>query len=55
MPAMPEEKTAAAQLAGMTSRINTMLSIPMLYCIEAVHVGLKSFGNSRRLLCGMDG
>ena len=27
----PEEKAAAAKLAGMTSRINTMLSIPMLY------------------------
>jgi len=27
-----EEKAAAAKLAGMTSRINTMLSIPMLFC-----------------------
>ena len=27
----PEEKAAAAKLAGMTSRINTMLSIPMLF------------------------
>lgn len=33
--ATPEEKTAAARLAGMTSRINTMLSIPMLYCMVA--------------------
>jgi uncharacterized membrane protein len=33
--ASPEEKTAAARLAGMTSRINTMLSIPMLYCMVA--------------------
>jgi uncharacterized membrane protein len=33
--ATPDEKTAAARLAGMTSRINTMLSIPMLYCMVA--------------------
>ena len=33
--ATPEEKTAAGRLAGMTSRINTMLSIPMLYCMVA--------------------
>jgi uncharacterized membrane protein len=33
--ASAEEKTAAARLAGMTSRINTMLSIPMLYCMVA--------------------
>src|SRR5690348_2971710 len=31
----PEEKAAAAKRAGMTSRINTMLSIPMLYCMAA--------------------
>ena len=31
----PEEKAAAAKLAGMTSRINTMLSLPMLYCMVA--------------------
>jgi len=31
----PEQKAAAAKLAGMTSRINTMLSIPMLYCMVA--------------------
>jgi uncharacterized membrane protein len=31
----PEEKAAAAKTAGMTSRINTMLSIPMLYCMVA--------------------
>jgi uncharacterized membrane protein len=30
-----EEKAAAAKLAGMTSRINTMLSIPMLFCMIA--------------------
>jgi len=29
------EKAAAAKLAGMASRINTMLSIPMLYCMAA--------------------
>jgi uncharacterized membrane protein len=28
-------KAAAAKTAGMTSRINTMLSIPMLYCMAA--------------------
>ena len=33
--ATPEAKAAAARLAGMTSRINTMLSIPMLYCMVA--------------------
>jgi len=29
------QKAAAAKLAGMTSRVNTMLSIPMLYCMAA--------------------
>ena len=29
------EKAAAAKMAGMTSRFNTMLSIPMLYCMAA--------------------
>jgi uncharacterized membrane protein len=39
--ATPDEKAAAARLAGMTSRINTMLSIPMLYCMVAArNVGL---------------
>src|SRR5215467_14069249 len=33
--ATAEEKAAAGRLAGMTSRINTMLSIPMLYCMVA--------------------
>ena len=33
--ATPEEKASAGKLAGMTSRINTMLSIPMLYCMVA--------------------
>ncbi len=31
----PEEKAAAAKRAGMASRINTMLSIPMLYFMVA--------------------
>ncbi|OGA73452.1 MAG: hypothetical protein A3G81_06030 [Betaproteobacteria bacterium RIFCSPLOWO2_12_FULL_65_14] len=36
-----EEKTAAAKRAGMASRINTMLSIPMLYFMVAQsHAGL---------------
>ncbi len=30
-----EEKAAAAKLAGLVSRINTMLSIPMLFCMVA--------------------
>jgi uncharacterized membrane protein len=33
--ASAEQKAAAGRLAGMTSRINTMLSIPMLYCMVA--------------------
>jgi uncharacterized membrane protein len=37
--ASPEEKAAAARLAGLTSRINTMLSIPMLYCMVAQQNG----------------
>ncbi len=37
--ATPEEKAAAAKLAGMTSRINTMLSIPMLFCMVAQQNG----------------
>lgn len=36
-----DQKAAAAKLAGMTSRINTMLSIPMLYFMVAQsHGGL---------------
>jgi uncharacterized membrane protein len=31
----PEEKAKAAKLAGLTSRFNTLLSIPMLYCMVA--------------------
>ena len=30
-----EEKAAAAKLAGLVSRINTMMSIPMLFCMVA--------------------
>jgi uncharacterized membrane protein len=33
--ATPEEKTAAGRTAMLTSRINTLLSIPMLYCMVA--------------------
>jgi uncharacterized membrane protein len=33
--ASAEEKAAAAKAAGMASRINTMLSIPMLFCMVA--------------------
>jgi len=35
----PEEKAKAAKLAGLTSRFNTMLSIPMLYCMVAQQNG----------------
>jgi uncharacterized membrane protein len=31
----PEEKTRAARTAMLTSRLNTVLSIPMLYCMVA--------------------
>jgi uncharacterized membrane protein len=31
----PAAKAAAAKMAGATSRVNTMLSIPMLYCMAA--------------------
>ena len=31
----PEEKAKAARLAMLTSRVNTMLSIPMLFCMVA--------------------
>ena len=40
----PEEKAAAAKRAGMTSRINTMLSIPMLYFMVAQQHGGLAFG-----------
>jgi uncharacterized membrane protein len=35
----PEEKAAAARKAMLTSRINTMLSIPMLFCMVAQQNG----------------
>ncbi len=35
----PEEKTAAARKAMLTSRFNTMLSIPMLFCMVAQQNG----------------
>ena len=35
VPATPEEKTAAGRTAMLTSRINTLFSIPMLYCMVA--------------------
>jgi uncharacterized membrane protein len=37
--ASAEEKAAAAKTAGMTSRINTMLSVPMLFCMVAQQNG----------------
>jgi uncharacterized membrane protein len=39
----PEEKAAAAKRAGMASRINTMLSIPMLYFMVAQSHGGLAF------------
>jgi len=35
----PEEKAKAARLAMLTSRLNTMLSIPMLFCMVAQQNG----------------
>jgi len=35
----PEEKAKAARLAMLTSRANTMLSIPMLFCMVAQQNG----------------
>jgi uncharacterized membrane protein len=35
----PEEKAAAARKAMLVSRLNTMLSIPMLYCMVAQQHG----------------
>ena len=35
----PEAKAASARLAGLVSRINTMLSIPMLFCMVAQQNG----------------
>ena len=33
--ASADEKAKAARIAGLTSRVNTMLSIPMLFCMVA--------------------
>jgi uncharacterized membrane protein len=35
--ATPDEVNAARRTAGLTSRVNTMLSIPMLYCMASMH------------------
>jgi uncharacterized membrane protein len=35
VPATPEEKAAAGRTAMLASRINTLLSIPMLFCMVA--------------------
>jgi uncharacterized membrane protein len=43
VPVAPEEKAAAAKKAGMASRINTMLSIPMLYFMVAQTHGGVTF------------
>lgn len=36
--ATDDEKRRAGRVAGLASRVNTMLSIPMLYCMASVHV-----------------
>jgi uncharacterized membrane protein len=36
-PAGDDEKKVAARTASLASRLNTLLSIPMLYCMTAVH------------------
>jgi uncharacterized membrane protein len=38
VPATPEEKAKAARASFLASRVNTMLSIPMLYAMVAVHL-----------------
>jgi uncharacterized membrane protein len=35
VPCSPEEKAAAGRIAMLVSRTNTMLSIPMLFCMVA--------------------
>lgn len=35
--ASPDDIRSAARVAGLASRVNTMLSIPMLYCMAGVH------------------
>lgn len=39
VPVEPAEKAAAARLAMLTSRVNTMFSIPMLFCMVAQQNG----------------
>ncbi len=39
-PASDDEKKHAARLAGLTSRTNTLLSIPMLYCMLSASHGV---------------
>jgi uncharacterized membrane protein len=39
VPGTPDEKASAARIALLTSRINTLLSIPMLYCMVAQQNG----------------
>ena len=40
VPSAPEEKAKAARLAMLVSRTNTMLSIPMLFCMVAQRFGV---------------
>jgi uncharacterized membrane protein len=42
--ATPDEKKKAARTAGLTSRVNTMLSIPMLYCMASASHYFASLG-----------
>jgi uncharacterized membrane protein len=35
--ATPDEINAARRIAGLASRVNTLLSIPMLYCMVSLH------------------
>jgi uncharacterized membrane protein len=37
VPATDEQKVKARRIAFLASRVNTMLSIPMLYCMAGVH------------------
>ena len=39
VPVEPPLKAAAAKLAGQASRLNTLLSIPMLFCMVAQQNG----------------
>ena len=35
--ASPEQKARSARVAGLASRTNTLLSIPMVYCMAGIH------------------